>query len=337
MAKRTAKADNFVWTDEEVELLLQTTLNYKTTKAHQGVDWESCQAKYTDIWTEFLQQYPIPGGTSYPHEKDAISKSQITSKLKAIRIKYRQAVDTQRRSGHGRVITLYFDLCNEIWGGSPATTAIEAGVETSEVNETVDTSSESNASITSSDLPNTEESIVSPHTSAQKRRNLLQARLDGHKGERLQKKLRVDPVQTDLDIKKKIVDILEKAEKSNSNRLDTIAEAQIRISHSFDALVRHMTSQPQANRAPPDHYNTAQLMAPAHPYTPSPMGPAHSYTAQPMAPAHSYTPPPMGPAHSYTPAPMGPAHSYATQPMGPALPSSYRQFLLGEHSDEEET
>ena len=102
--KRAGKTDNFVWTDEEVEMLLQTTLDYKATKAQEGVDWESCQSKYVDIWTEFLRQYPVPGGTAaYPHEKEAICKTQIASKLKGVRAKYRQAVDTQRRSGHGRV------------------------------------------------------------------------------------------------------------------------------------------------------------------------------------------------------------------------------------------
>ena len=42
--KRAGKTDNFVWTDEEVEMLLQTTLDYKATKAQEGVDWESCLA-----------------------------------------------------------------------------------------------------------------------------------------------------------------------------------------------------------------------------------------------------------------------------------------------------
>ena len=57
MAKK--RTENFVWTDEEVELLLHTTVDYKATKAQEGVDWESCQTKYVDIWTEFLRQYPI--------------------------------------------------------------------------------------------------------------------------------------------------------------------------------------------------------------------------------------------------------------------------------------
>ncbi|CAL8391533.1 unnamed protein product [Arctogadus glacialis] len=336
---------NFVWSDEEVELLLQVTQDYKATKTQQGVDWESCQTKYTDIWTAFIEQHPTPPDgqprvPSYPHATDEINKPQIASKLKAVRMKYRGAVDTQRKSGHGRVITLFFDLCNDIWGGSPATTSLESGIETAEVNgDTVDSCSESSIS------EQTEES-VSPQTSSiqtplQRRRGLLQARLDGHRGERLQKKLCVDPVQTDLDMKRKIVDIMEKAERRNSARLDTIAEAHVRMSNSFDVLVRHLC-QPQPNRAPPMQYYTAPAhsytpppMAPVHSYTPPPMAPAHSYTAPPMGSAHSYTTPPMGSAQSHTTPPMGSAHSHTAQQMGPAPQSCYRQLLEG-HSDEED-
>lgn len=109
--------------------------------------WESCQTKYTDIRTAFIEQYPTPPddqprGTTYPTDEN--TKTQILSKLKALRTKYSDAVDTQRRSGHGRVITLFFYLCNDIWGGSPGTTSLENGIETAEVNgDTVDSCSES--------------------------------------------------------------------------------------------------------------------------------------------------------------------------------------------------
>lgn len=184
---------NFVWSDEEVELLLQTTLNYKTSKAQQGIDWESCQSKYTDIWTSFIEQYPTPAdgqprSTAYPHTPDEVVKTQISSKLKSVRSKYREAVDSQRRSGHGRVIALFFELCNEIWCGSPATNSLEAGIETAEVNgDAVDECSEASAcaSFTSDDTdatdrsqtPNTESpnaETPSTQTPLQRRRGLLQ-------------------------------------------------------------------------------------------------------------------------------------------------------------------
>ena len=36
---------------------------------------------------------------------------------------------------HGRVIHLYYELCEKIWGGSPATEQIEMGIQTKEVNQ----------------------------------------------------------------------------------------------------------------------------------------------------------------------------------------------------------
>ena len=43
------KAHNFVWTDDEVQLLLEVTNDYKVSKAAKNIDWESCKSKYTDI------------------------------------------------------------------------------------------------------------------------------------------------------------------------------------------------------------------------------------------------------------------------------------------------
>ena len=41
--------DNFVWTDDEVQLLLEVTDDYKMSNAVKNIDWELCQSKYTDI------------------------------------------------------------------------------------------------------------------------------------------------------------------------------------------------------------------------------------------------------------------------------------------------
>ena len=35
------KIDLLVWTDNEVKLLLQVTLDYKSNKIQEGVDWET--------------------------------------------------------------------------------------------------------------------------------------------------------------------------------------------------------------------------------------------------------------------------------------------------------
>ena len=53
-----AKSDAYVWSDDEVELLLQVTNEYKVSKAMKNVDWESCQSKYSDIFYAYQKQYP---------------------------------------------------------------------------------------------------------------------------------------------------------------------------------------------------------------------------------------------------------------------------------------
>ena len=134
-----ANKEAFVWSDDEVELLLSVTNDYKVSKAMADTDRESCQSKYTDILQLFKERYPsskeeaVKLGKDYPHNPDDLTKATITTKLKAIRVKYRQAVDSGRKSGHGRVVLLYFEHCERIWGGSPATDTLQSGIETNEI------------------------------------------------------------------------------------------------------------------------------------------------------------------------------------------------------------
>ena len=58
-----------------------------------------------------------------------MTKKVLSAKLKAIRGKFREAVDSARRSGHGRVVLLYYELCEKIWEGSPATQQLDTGIE----------------------------------------------------------------------------------------------------------------------------------------------------------------------------------------------------------------
>ena len=52
------KQEAFIWTDDEVELLLRVTNDYKVSKSFESIDWESIQSKYGDILERFKQQYP---------------------------------------------------------------------------------------------------------------------------------------------------------------------------------------------------------------------------------------------------------------------------------------
>ena len=100
------KADNFVWTDDEVQLLLEVTNDYKVSKAAKNIDWESCHELYREHYPS-SQKESAEIEKEYPHKKEEITKVILTSKLKNIRLKSRQAIDSGKRNGHGRVVLLY--------------------------------------------------------------------------------------------------------------------------------------------------------------------------------------------------------------------------------------
>lgn len=47
------RKEDFVWTDDECELLLSVALQYKVQKSSEGIDWESIKSKYDDVLVLF--------------------------------------------------------------------------------------------------------------------------------------------------------------------------------------------------------------------------------------------------------------------------------------------
>ena len=80
-----------------MELLLKGTLEYKTSRGIENVDWESCQQKYVDIFKLFLDQFSTRANAAafekdFLHKKEEITQSSLTSKIKAIRKRFRKAI-----------------------------------------------------------------------------------------------------------------------------------------------------------------------------------------------------------------------------------------------------
>ena len=80
-----------------MEILLNVTYEYKTSKAAESTDWRSIKSKYSDIFDLFKERLPEFDdkrreiGKDYPNKND-VTKQALTSKLKATHTKYRQAV-----------------------------------------------------------------------------------------------------------------------------------------------------------------------------------------------------------------------------------------------------
>ena len=107
---------SFNRSDEEVELLLEVVLHYKSDTAGQGLDWESIKTKHLDICDVFVDRSPKTlRDESYPHHDAAkhFTKERIISKLKELRNKYKTALDSGRRSGGGKVVAQFCNLCTD--------------------------------------------------------------------------------------------------------------------------------------------------------------------------------------------------------------------------------
>ncbi|XP_033945129.1 uncharacterized protein [Pseudochaenichthys georgianus] len=274
MADIRAIRGAFLWTDDEVELLLRVTLEYKTTKVQENVDWESCKCKYIDISRTFHEQYPrTQTDKDFPHDANAITRVQLTAKLKQIRTKYRQLVNTGSRSHQGRVMLLFFELCEEVWGGSPFTCPISSpatrtigslssGIETGDLEESSSGQSSSPSLERSKDLPQPSQSSESlPAAVVKHHRDLLQPKLNSHRSDRLKRTLPADlAVQEDIQIKRRMLGTMEQTSSRNADNMQQInanfASITSTIQESFSVMRELMHSsgggygQPQ-ERSPP--------------------------------------------------------------------------------------
>ena len=131
--KKNRKASDFNWMDDEIQLLLEVCFDFKAESDYEGVNWESKHTKYEQIKLKFCEQYPEVEDEKLPRSNhlDSITKERVSARLKSIRTNFQKAVDTGRRSGRGRIIFTFYELCERIWDGCPAVNSISQGIDTS--------------------------------------------------------------------------------------------------------------------------------------------------------------------------------------------------------------
>ena len=233
------KTDCFTWTDDEVELLLKVTNECKVQESTESVDWQSVQSKYGDILDMFQAEYPNSEnaaalGKEYLHKPEDITKATLSTKLKAVRKKFREAVHSGRKSGHGRVVLLYYELCQEICCGSPATNMISSGLESSTLIDDIDVDGaldtpamvgvNDDESESLEDEEGPQDDATPTSSTIKHQRELLNSKLKCYRQENLNRKLPVDNqllsiAQEELEIKKKLINRMEEVDKENSNQM----------------------------------------------------------------------------------------------------------------------
>ena len=186
--------------------------------------------------------------------------------MKAIRLKYREAVDKGSRSGSGRVVTLFYEICQKIWGGSPSTTQITAGVETDDVQMVSPTPVAVDAAI-QEDIDNPPAALDSADELTEdvisSRRVLLDDKLKNHKQERLKRKASIESqtlalAQEDLQMKKKLFDRMAQVDNDHSKTMESLNSNMARMTESISSgfsilqTLLHTTqhSPPRSSRTP---------------------------------------------------------------------------------------
>ena len=94
---------------DDIEILLECIKEFKSEKEYEGIDWESVKDKYDNIRQRFIKNR-----NSDLTDNEKYTREKITTKIKATRQNYRKAIDSGRKSGGGRVVATFYDLCPSI-------------------------------------------------------------------------------------------------------------------------------------------------------------------------------------------------------------------------------
>ena len=93
------KEDEFVWTDNEVELLLECVKLFESDSLFEGKDWEGIKSKYDRIRGLFTERYQKVNNECDIDEEfpksltlDTITKERIAAKVKNLRKNYKKEV-----------------------------------------------------------------------------------------------------------------------------------------------------------------------------------------------------------------------------------------------------
>ena len=160
-------------------------------------------------------------------------------------------MDTGRKRGSGKVVCLYYDLCESIWAGSPATEQLSSGLETTDTEQghlqptsTDDTSTTSslNSSMEDEQVRSKESTaaLQSSDSTVQHRRELLGNKLNNYRQEKLKRKLPVDSqlldcAKEDVQLKKKLIEQVTQMDQVHSRHMD-------RLSNNMEQLTNSITT-----------------------------------------------------------------------------------------------
>lgn len=265
-ASNTKKAkENFSWTDDEIKLLLDSAKDFKAKQEFEGVDWNTVRSRFQDIRDLFVKSYPSEVDDEYPHaaQLDVFTKDRVLLKLKSIRLSFKKALDSGRVSGGGRVVACFYDICSEIWGGSPAVEKMASGVDSSGLlnedeqdEEQTQQESFNNEDSTSGPGNGEEEKEVSGNgpidsgtsneDSSASRRQTLTNKLKEYRNKKLKKAVPFESqmltlAKDDSELKKNLVKELKECDQQHLEYMKTRDQEQMEYMKNMNSTMNEMT------------------------------------------------------------------------------------------------
>ena len=156
----------------------------------------------------------------------------MIAKIKRLKISHWKAVDSGRKSGGGRVVTILYDECAQLWEGSPSIEAIENGLDSSAkyiLASGVGETSSADAEDASDEECSTSSGRIKEATekTSNARRDLM-TKLKEKKDSKLTKNISVENRmlvlwQQDIELKKMMIAYMDKADKKHTESMANFA------------------------------------------------------------------------------------------------------------------
>ena len=258
-----ATKTKFCWTDYEIELLLKSVNQYRCKCEYEGINWESLRSKYERIQEIFIDSYPknCVEGKDFPllDNLEVISKDRVAAKLKKIQQDYKKAADAKMKSGAGHVLFVFYDLCEIVWGGSPAVTSLYERIDSSSqadqenvdcvLNDPYDqlgsSRSSSNSFHNSSnavDNLDDEDQILQQNQSTRETRESITDLLNKskdlkHAAKARPEKRKLNYVAEDIQLKRKLIERMDKSDQEFQENLKRINRTMENIGQSVQQSV----------------------------------------------------------------------------------------------------
>ena len=226
----------------------------KPKKPTRGYTGTAVKKKYTEINDLFVAK--LSGITDLPNEEFPHhlaefqqNSGRVVRKVKQLQNKFVAAVRAGRRSGGGRQVFKFYELCQNVFGGNAAADEIPGGVETNNVsigtaNEKMEMKDDVKADVLDTETavqPCEKSSLDSPTPT--KRRNLLSDLRD----QKLKKRMSNDQQMInialrELALQEQLIKKISEGESQQASAIKSLSESMTAIGQSLSEGFKNIAS-----------------------------------------------------------------------------------------------